>query len=131
MFVHGHLALFVVFIHGRSSSYVHGRFRTCTVVFERMWVSGVVGVDVLWLLRTVVVVVVVVWSLWTHHGWGHRGHMLIGVVVVVVIVATVVVVGCVLILIHHCCWWAMGGHCQSCDGRMGAELTHDGDDACC
>ena len=24
-----------------------------------------------------------------------------------------------------------GGRCQSCDGKMGTELTYDGDDACC
>ena len=100
------------------------------------------------------VVVVVVWSSWTHGGWGHRGHLVIGIVVVVasmvgvvvvvasmvgvvvvmvmVVVATVVVVmGRVSILVRHCCWWAMGGGCQSCEGRMGTELTYDGDDAYC
>ena len=105
--------------------------------------SGVVGVDVLWSSRTVVVVV---WSLWMHWVWGRCGHMLIGVVVVMAsvvgvvvvmvvgvvgVVATMVVVGHVLVLVHRCCWWAMGGHCQSCDGRMGTELTYNGDDACC
>ena len=120
----------VVFICGCSSSYVHGHFHTCAVVFEWMRVSGVVDVDVLWSSRTVVVVVVV-WSSWMHHGWGHRRHMLIGVMVlmasmvgvmvvmVVVVVATMVVVGLVIVLIRCCCWWAIGGRCQSCDGRMG------------
>ena len=144
MFVRGRLASFigghpravaVVFVRGCSSSYVRGRFRMCRVVFEQMRVSGVVGMDVLWSSRTVVVVV---WSLWTHRGWGRcgrmgrggrgqrgwgrcgcgcggRGHR-----------------GCggscprprplLLLLVGY------GGHCQSCDGKMGTELTYDGDD---
>ena len=53
------------------------------------------------------------------------------VVVVMVVVATVVVVGHVIVLVRCCHWWAMGGRCQSCDGRMETELTYDGDDACC
>ena len=108
--------------------------------------SGVVGVDVLWSLRTVVVVVVVVvvWSLWTHRGWGRCGRMGHG--------------GCgqrgwghcgrgcggcggcghcgcgglcprpcplLLLLVGY------GGRCQSCDGKMGTELTFDGDNTCC
>ena len=161
MFVHGGSASFVggcprtgaiVFVHGRLSSYMHGRFRTCAVVFKRTWVSGVVGVDVLWSSRTMVVVVV--WLSWTHGGWGHCGRMVIGVmvvmasmvgvvvvvasvvgvivvVVVVVMVTVVVVMGRVLVLVHCCCWWAMGGGCQLCEGRMGTELTYDGDDRYC
>ena len=35
----------VVFVRGRSSSYVRGRFRTCVVGFEQMQVSGVMGVE--------------------------------------------------------------------------------------
>ena len=81
--------------------------------------------------------------------WGRRGRIRLGVVVVVasmagvvvvvasmvgviVVVATVVVVvvmGHVIVFIRRCCWWAMGGHCQSCDGRRGTELTYDGDDS--
>ena len=157
MFVRGCSASFVgsrphtgavVFVRGRLSSYAHGRFRTCAVLFERTRVSGVMGVDVLWSLRTMVVVA---WSSWMHCGWGIASMVgvmmvvasMVGVIVVVasvvgvivvmvvVVMATVVVVGCVVVPIRHCYWWAMGGHCQSCEGRMGTELTYDGDDACC
>ena len=131
VFVRGRLALFVggcphmgavVFIHGCSSLYVRGCFHTCAFVFKRTQVNKVVGVDVLWSSRTmVVVVVVVVWSSWTHLGWGRRGRTLIGVmvvvasmdgvvvvvVVVVVVMATVVVVGHVVVLVRCRCW-AMG-----------------------
>ena len=96
---------------------MRGRFHMGAFVFERMWVSEVMGMDVLWSLRTMVVVVVV-WLLWTHRGWGCCGHMrigvmvvvasLVGVVVVVVVVATMVVVGCVIVLVRCCCWWATG-----------------------
>ena len=118
----------VVFIRGHSSLYMHGRLPTCTVGFEQTQVSGVMGMDVLWSLRTVVVVV---WSLWMHRGWGVASMVgfvmvvarMVGFVVVVVVVATVVVVGHVVIPVHHCYWWAMGGHCQLCEGRMGTELT--------
>ena len=68
-----------------------GRFCTCTFVFERTRVSEVVGMDVLWSWRTMVVVVVV-WLLWTCLGWGHRGCTLIRVVVVVASVDGVIVV---------------------------------------
>ena len=47
----------VVFICGRSSSYVCGRFHMCVVVFKRTRVNVVMGEDVLWLSRIVVVVV--------------------------------------------------------------------------
>ena len=60
------------------------------------------------------------------HGWVMVSVVGVIVVVVLVIVATVVVVvvmGCVVVFICHCCWWAMGGRCQSCDTRMGTELT--------
>ena len=86
------------------------------------------GMDVLWSLRTVVVVVVVVWSLWTHRGWGIASMVGVVVVVVMVVVATMVVVGRVVVPVRHCYWWAMGGRCQSCEGRMGTELTYNGDD---
>ena len=99
----------VVFVHGPLSSYVCSQFHTCAVVFKQMQVSGVVGVDV---------VVVVVASM-------------VGVIVVVATMVVVVVMGRVLIFVHCCGWWAMGGHCQSCDGRMGTVLTYDGDDTCC
>ena len=128
----------VVFICGHLSLYMCGHFHMCAVVFERMQVSGVMGVDVLWLSRTVVVVVVVWWS-WTHCGWGRCGRMGCG--------------GC-----GQCGWGrcgcgrgghgghcgcggscphprpssvGYGGRCQLCDGRMGTELTYDGDDTCC
>ena len=107
----------VVFVRGHSSSYVRGHFHMCAFVFEQTQVSEVVGVDVLWWWRTMVVVV---WSSWMRLGWGHCGRTLIGVmvvmasvdgvivVVVVVVMVTMVVVGHVVILVHHCCWWAMG-----------------------
>ena len=60
----------LIFICAWSFPYVRSCFRTCVVVFEWMRVSGVVGMDVLWLSRTVVVV----WSSWTHCGWGRCGH---------------------------------------------------------
>ena len=110
----------------------------CVVVFEWTQVSGVMGVDVLWSSRTVVVVV---WSSWMHRGWGVASVVgvvmvvasVVGVIVVVVmvVVATMVVVGRVIVPVRRCYWWAMGGCCQLCEGRMGTELTYDGDNACC
>ena len=91
-------ALAVVLVWGRLFSFVGaclrtcGRFCTCVFVFEQTRVSEVVGMDVLWSWRTMVVVVVVVWSSWTCLGWGHRGCTLIRVVVVVASVDGVVVV---------------------------------------
>ena len=93
VFVHGHSASFVggrprmgavVFVRGHSSLYMRSRFRMCVVVFERTQVSGVMGMDVLWLLRIVVVVVMgrgrritIVDALWMH--WTRCEH--VGVIV--------------------------------------------------